>query len=130
MDELNKRKQQILEELKSLGTMDVVPRQGFLLPVSQGEAYDTIPLQTISQIYIFALMVQTLSLSFNDRILDKGTGSRYVTAIIHEIAKQVYIFEYFYKRRLKNEKEIFSDTFLGFLQLFSLFMGSRQSLGF
>ena len=45
--------------------------------------------QTISQPYIVALMLQALALSPTDKVLEVGTGSGYVTALLAELAAQV-----------------------------------------
>ena len=49
--------------------------------------------QTISQPYIVALMTEGLELTYRDRVLEIGTGSGYQTAILAELAKEVYSIE-------------------------------------
>jgi protein-L-isoaspartate(D-aspartate) O-methyltransferase len=49
--------------------------------------------QTISQPFIVALMTELLELQASDRVLEIGTGSGYQTAILAEIAKEVYTVE-------------------------------------
>jgi protein-L-isoaspartate(D-aspartate) O-methyltransferase len=49
--------------------------------------------QTISQPYIVALMSQHLKLSREHRVLEIGTGSGYQTAILSELAGEVYTVE-------------------------------------
>lgn len=49
--------------------------------------------QTISQPFIVALMTELLELKASDRVLEIGTGSGYQTAILAEIAKEVYTIE-------------------------------------
>lgn len=61
-------------------------------------AYEDHPLdigynQTISQPYIVALMVDSADIQPSDRVLEIGTGSGYQTAIIAELAKEVYTVE-------------------------------------
>lgn len=79
--------------------MERVPRHLFV-PVSVTDsAYDDYPLpighdQTISQPYIVALMTEALELSPEDRVLEIGTGSGYQTAVLAEIAKEVFSIEY------------------------------------
>lgn len=58
-------------------------------PVPIGES------QTISQPYIVALMTECLSLSGEEKVLEIGTGSGYQTAILAELAKEVYSIERF-----------------------------------
>jgi len=55
------------------------------LPIGEG--------QTISQPYIVALMLEALSLTPADRVLEIGTGSGYVTALLAELAGQVISLE-------------------------------------
>ena len=61
-------------------------------------AYEDFPLsigynQTISQPYIIALMIEKLEIKRSDSVLEIGTGSGYQTAIISELAKEVYTIE-------------------------------------
>ena len=63
-----------------LRAMAEVPRHEFLPPDLWDRAYDDMPLpieemQTISQPYIVAYMIQALSIKKGDRILEVGTGS-------------------------------------------------------
>lgn len=51
--------------------------------------------QTISQPYIVALMTECLALTGKEKILEIGTGSGYQTAILAELAKEVYSVERF-----------------------------------
>jgi protein-L-isoaspartate(D-aspartate) O-methyltransferase len=59
----------------------------FPLPIGQG--------QTISQPYIVALMSECLQLTPESKVLEIGTGSGYQTAILAELAKEVYSVERF-----------------------------------
>jgi len=75
-----------------------VPRHLFVEEALWGQVYNDYPLpigegQTISQPYIVALMTQSLGLSSRDRVLEIGTGSGYQTAILAEIAKEVFSVE-------------------------------------
>lgn len=49
--------------------------------------------QTISQPYIVALMTQLCQISPSDKVLEIGSGSGYQTAILGELAKEVYSIE-------------------------------------
>jgi len=67
-------------------------------PEMREHAYSDVPLpigygQTISQPYVVALMTQLLRLEPNDRVLEIGTGSGYQTAILAELAREVYSVE-------------------------------------
>ncbi len=49
--------------------------------------------QTISQPYIVGLMSELLDLRGTERVLEIGTGSGYQTAVLGELAKEVYSIE-------------------------------------
>jgi len=73
-----------------LATMARVPREWFLPPRLQREAYDDTPLpigsgQTISQPFIVALMTAALAPQRRERVLEIGTGSGYQTAILADL---------------------------------------------
>lgn len=81
-----------------LNAMARVPRHEFAPEHYRVEAYDDHPLpiaegQTISQPYIVALMLQALALSPSDHVLEVGTGSGYVTALLAEITPNVISIE-------------------------------------
>ena len=81
-----------------LGAMPKVPRHLFVPAGEQPNAYVDGPLpiglgQTISQPYIVAYMTQELALEPQDRVLEIGTGSGYQTAVLAEIAQEVYTVE-------------------------------------
>jgi len=75
-----------------------VPRHLFVSEQHRGEAYADHPLpigsgQTISQPYIVAAMVEALDLAPDSRVLEIGTGCGYQTAILAELAAEVYTIE-------------------------------------
>ncbi|RKY70113.1 MAG: protein-L-isoaspartate O-methyltransferase [Candidatus Latescibacterota bacterium] len=81
-----------------LEAMRKVPRHVFVPPDLVDEAYEDHPLsigkgQTISQPYIVALMTEALELEGNEKVLEVGTGSGYQTAILAELAREVYSIE-------------------------------------
>jgi protein-L-isoaspartate(D-aspartate) O-methyltransferase len=81
-----------------LAAMARVPRHEFTVGPFREQAYEDHPLpigeeQTISQPYIVALMLQALRISPSDKVLEIGTGSGYVTALLSELTKQVYSIE-------------------------------------
>ena len=83
---------------KIISAFQKVPRHLFVPKMMTRQAYDDHPLgigegQTISQPYIVALMMQLLELKDNDIVLEIGTGSGYQTALLAEIAKEVYTIE-------------------------------------
>jgi protein-L-isoaspartate(D-aspartate) O-methyltransferase len=81
-----------------LDAMLRVPRHEFVPENLRDEAYEDHPLpigdgQTISQPYVVALMLESLQLSAADIVLEIGTGSGYVTALLAELAAQVFSIE-------------------------------------
>ena len=87
-----------VKDKRVIDAMLKVPRHLFVPEKYRKEAYDDHPLpigydQTISQPYIVALMTEALMLKDTDRVLEIGTGSGYQTAILAEIAKEVYSIE-------------------------------------
>ncbi|MBN1965734.1 MAG: protein-L-isoaspartate(D-aspartate) O-methyltransferase [Anaerolineae bacterium] len=106
MDYDNLRQRMVDEQLQGrdinnprvLEAMRTVPRHLFVPPDLQHLAYRDGPLpigsdQTISQPYVVALMTQTLMLSGHETVLEVGTGSGYQTAILCELAAQVFSLE-------------------------------------
>ena len=106
-EELEKQRElMVVQQLESRGIVDprvlsafrTVPRHRFVGKGLLFSAYADHPLpigdgQTISQPYMVALMTQCLELKAGDCVLEIGTGSGYQTAIIAEIAAEVYTVE-------------------------------------
>ena len=83
-----------ISDERVLDAMMRVPRHEFAPERYRDQAYEDHPLpigegQTISQPYIVARMLEALSLSPSDRVLEVGTGSGYLTALLAELAAQV-----------------------------------------
>ncbi|HTT17527.1 MAG TPA: protein-L-isoaspartate(D-aspartate) O-methyltransferase [Candidatus Sulfotelmatobacter sp.] len=81
-----------------LAAMEKVPRHEFAPERYRDQAYADHPLpigegQTISQPYIVALMLEALKISPTERVLEIGTGSGYVTALLAELSGQVVSIE-------------------------------------
>jgi len=81
-----------------LDVMARVPRHEFAPERYRDQAYEDHPLpiaegQTISQPYIVAIMLQALALKASDRVLEIGTGSGYVTALLAELTGEVFSIE-------------------------------------
>jgi protein-L-isoaspartate(D-aspartate) O-methyltransferase len=81
-----------------LEAMRRIPREAFVLPGWEEEAYEDQPLpiaerQTISQPYIVAYMIEAAGLRPGDRALEIGTGSGYAAAIMAAIAARLYTIE-------------------------------------
>jgi len=87
-----------IRDERVLDVMGRVPRHEFVGEYDRRQAYEDHPLpigeqQTISQPYIVALMLELLELTPKDRVLEIGTGSGYVTALLAELAAQVVSIE-------------------------------------
>jgi protein-L-isoaspartate(D-aspartate) O-methyltransferase len=87
-----------IADSRVLDAMERVPRHEFVAQSFRGEVYQDHPLpigcgQTISQPYIVALMLEALMLTPTDKVLEVGTGSGYVTALLAELTAQVISIE-------------------------------------
>jgi protein-L-isoaspartate(D-aspartate) O-methyltransferase len=87
-----------IRDERVLAAMGKVPRHLFVAGEYQAGAYEDHPLpigggQTISQPYIVAFMLEVLALDGWEAVLDVGTGSGYQTALLAELARQVYSIE-------------------------------------
>jgi protein-L-isoaspartate(D-aspartate) O-methyltransferase len=81
-----------------LQAMARIPREAFVLPGWEAEAYEDQPLpiddrQTISQPFIVAYMIEAAGLKPGDCALEIGTGSGYAAAVMAAIAARVYTIE-------------------------------------
>jgi protein-L-isoaspartate(D-aspartate) O-methyltransferase len=81
-----------------LAAMAKIPRHLFMPGGLRGRAYADEPLpigegQTISQPYIVAYMTEVLQLRGGEKVLEIGTGSGYQTAVLAEIAGEVWTIE-------------------------------------
>jgi protein-L-isoaspartate(D-aspartate) O-methyltransferase len=87
-----------ISDARVLAAMRKVPRHEFVPEHLADAAYEDHPLpigygQTISQPYIVALMTELLRLTPAAKALEVGTGCGYQTAILAEIAAEVYSME-------------------------------------
>jgi len=87
-----------INDPKVLQAMITIPRHQFVDQRIIESAYNDSPLpigegQTISQPYIVALMTQLLELEGDEKVLEIGTGSGYQSAVLAEIASEIYTIE-------------------------------------
>jgi protein-L-isoaspartate(D-aspartate) O-methyltransferase len=87
-----------ITDRRVLEAMGRIPRERFVWERDLSQAYADRPLrigegQTISQPYMVALMTQLLRLEGRERVLEIGTGSGYQTAVLAELAREVYTVE-------------------------------------
>lgn len=91
-------RQRGIADERVLLAMERVPRHEFAPERYRDQAYEDHPLpigegQTISQPYIVAIMLDALKLTPTDKVLEIGTGSGYVTALLAELTARVISIE-------------------------------------
>jgi protein-L-isoaspartate(D-aspartate) O-methyltransferase len=87
-----------VSDARVLDAIAVVPRDRFVPPDLQAEAWENVPLpigsgQTISQPLVVARMCELLELDGSETVLDVGTGSGYHAALLARLARHVYSIE-------------------------------------
>lgn len=105
-DPYEKKRQRLVERIQAKGITDpevvnavaAVPRHRFVPEPMRRRSYDdsALPIgfgQTISQPSLQALYLQTLGLDRSDTVLEIGAGSGYQTALLAELAGNVYAVE-------------------------------------
>ena len=91
-------RQRGIRDERLLAAMSKVPRHEFVSQQNWNEAYADHPIpiaekQTTSQPYMIAAMVQAAEIKPGDRVLEIGAGSGYQTAVLAELARQVFAVE-------------------------------------
>jgi protein-L-isoaspartate(D-aspartate) O-methyltransferase len=123
-------RQRGISDERLLVAMAKVPRHEFVSEQNWAEAYADHPIpiaeqQTTSQPYMIAAMVQAAGIKPEDRVLEIGAGSGYQTAVLAELASQVFAVERYASlteaarttlERLgyRNTKVVTGDGSLGF----------------
>ena len=100
------REAMVREQIEARGVRDPrvlqamrrVPRHRFVPGALAAEAHADHPLpigggQTISQPYIVAAMAEALALTGIERVLEVGSGSGYMAAVLAELAAEVFALE-------------------------------------
>lgn len=87
-----------IRDERVLDAMLAVPREAFVPDSVRGRAYEDRPLgigfgQTISQPYIVARMLELLAVGEDDVVLDVGTGSGYMAAVLSQMVRKVCTIE-------------------------------------
>ncbi len=87
-----------VKDPRVLRAMTKIPRHLFVESALASRAYDDGPLpigekQSISQPYMVGLMSEALELDGHERVLEIGTGSGYQTAVLAELAANVFSIE-------------------------------------
>lgn len=87
-----------IRDRRVIEAMSKVPRHLFVPEALADKAYLDLSLpigygQTISQPYTVALMLEALELEEGDKVLEVGTGSGYMTALLAELCQRVFSVE-------------------------------------
>ena len=87
-----------IRDKRVLEAMRKVPREAFVDPGFEEFAYEDSPLpisakQTISQPYIVAMMAEAAEVKPGHRVLEVGLGSGYASAVLAQIADEVFAIE-------------------------------------
>lgn len=87
-----------ISDRRVIRAMSKVPRHLFVPEALADKAYLDLALpigygQTISQPYTVALMLEVLELEKDDKVLEVGTGSGYMTALLAELCQRVFSVE-------------------------------------
>ena len=110
-----------IRDSRVLAAFDRVPRHCYVPEALRSHAYADHPLaigaeQTISQPYVVAYMLSALGLQGAERVLEIGTGSGYQTALLAELADQVYSIEFFSDLAAQASR-VLADTGYGHVAL-------------
>ena len=97
MVEVQLRERGIRDE-RVLAAMAKIPREKFVEPEAQREAYADAPMpigagQTISQPFMVATMIEVLEVKPSDHVLEVGTGTGYQAALLAELAGRIWTIE-------------------------------------
>ncbi len=100
-----------IEDESVLAAMARVPRHLFVPASAAPFAYADEPLpigrgQTISQPYIVAYMTEALRIEAGGKVLEIGTGSGYQTAVLAEVAGEVWTVELVEELSRRAEKQL------------------------
>lgn len=103
---MESRERMVAEQITARGVRDPrvldalvrVPRELFVPDDTRAGAFEDHPIpigfgQTISQPYIVAYMTEALQVEPSHRVLEIGTGCGYQTAVLAELADEVYSIE-------------------------------------
>ncbi len=122
-----RRKYMVEEQIKRRGIINTrvlnamlkIKRHLFIPEKKYHEAYKDHPIpigkgQTISQPFIVAYMTDKLAVQKHHKVLEVGTGSAYQTAILCELAKEVYTIELYEDLAIKARKILHELNYTNF----------------
>jgi protein-L-isoaspartate(D-aspartate) O-methyltransferase len=101
-----------IKDPRLIAAIKKVPRHLFVEEALQNQAYNDHPLpigekQTISKPYMVALMTEAMQLAGKERVLEIGAGSGYQTAILAEMATEVFSVERIRSLAIKARKLLY-----------------------
>jgi protein-L-isoaspartate(D-aspartate) O-methyltransferase len=107
-----------IEDERVLAAMARVPRHLFVPAPAAPFAYADEPLpigrgQTISQPYIVAYMTEALRIRAGGKVLEIGTGSGYQTAVLAEVAGEVWTVELVEELSLRAKTQLEALGYIG-----------------
>jgi len=106
-------RRQGIKDKRVLNAIERIPRELFVDPNFQKQAYDdhALPIecgQTISQPYVVAYMTEQLHVGERMKVLEVGTGSGYQAAVLAKLCRRVYTVER-YRTLLKDALKRFDQ---------------------
>ena len=124
MNPVNEEKIKFILNLKRKGirdkevlkAMETIDRKIFLDGIFKARSEDDIPLpiscgQTISQPSVVAKMIEKLETNKSCKVLEVGTGSGYLTAILSKLSKRVFSIERHESLKKKAESLLINNNF-------------------
>lgn len=121
--QLAETKARLFKQIEQSGVLSVntinalvgVNREDYVDDQFTAQVYDdvTLPIpagQTISQILIVGIMIEALNLSWEDKLLEIGTGSGYQTAVLAKLNRRVFSVERFKELVEEAERNLQSEA--------------------
>ena len=121
--QLAETKARLFKQIEQSGVLSVntinalvgVNREDYVDDQFTAQVYDdvTLPIpagQTISQILIVGIMIEALNLSWEDKLLEIGTGSGYQTAVLAKLNRRVFSVERFKELAEEAERNLQSEA--------------------
>ena len=105
-----------IRDKEVLKAMETIDRKIFLDGIFKSRSEDDIPLpiscgQTISQPSVVAKMIEKLETNKSCKVLEIGTGSGYLTAILSKLSKRVFSIERHESLKKKAESLLINNNF-------------------
>lgn len=121
--QLAENKARLFEQIEQSGVLSnatlhalaSIDRENYVDDQFAPQAYHdvTLPIpagQTISQILVVGIMIEALSLSWEDKLLEIGTGSGYQTAVLSKLNRRVFSVERFAELVTEAENNLQAES--------------------